>query len=72
MKVKAKIHSKYYSVERRKTEGRKEKTKTKKQTRYKGAIKKKKKEETKTGHDVATRTSFCKRGNNTTAPAPQA
>ena len=33
MKVKAKIHSKYYSVERRKTEGRKEKTKTKKQTR---------------------------------------
>ena len=33
MKVKAKIHSKNYSVERRKTEGRKEKTKTKKQTR---------------------------------------
>ena len=33
MKVKTKIHSKYYSVERRKTEGRKEKTKTKKQTR---------------------------------------
>ena len=39
MKVKAKIHSKYYSVERRKTAGRKEKTKTKKTNKIKGSNK---------------------------------